>query len=148
MDDFSRLVCLVGWILRMMEKNKRENNIFVYLVREKNGKENWGPKVFSPDPPNCNLLNLKSKWSGKKNPTWRYQIALCNKHSLSLCPKKIFQTLSSHLSYFVCVCVCTFHPFFLSYVVFFFQSFFFFSFFFFFGCTFHPFFLSNVVFFF
>ena len=105
MDDFSRLVCLVGWILRMMEKNKRENNIFVYLVREKNGKENWGPKVFSPDPPNCNLLNLKSKWSGKKNPTWRYQITLCNKRSLSLCPKKIFQTLSSHLSYFFCVCV-------------------------------------------
>ena len=68
MDDFSRLVCLVGWILRTMEKNKRENNILMYLVREKNGKENWGPKVFSPDSPNCYLPNLKSKWRGKKIP--------------------------------------------------------------------------------
>ena len=33
----------------------------MYLVREKNGKENWGQKVFSPDPPNCNLPNLKGK---------------------------------------------------------------------------------------
>ena len=58
---------LVGWILRMMEKNKRENNILVYLVRENNEKKNWGPRVFSPDSSNCNLPNLKSKCREKKS---------------------------------------------------------------------------------
>ena len=126
MDDFSRLVCLVGWILRMMEKNKRENNIFVYLVREKNGKENWGPKVFSPDSPNCYLPNLKSKWRGKKIPLGDTKLPCAtNVHS------HFVQKKFSRLFLLTCpiffVCVCTFHPFFLSYVVFFFFSILFFS---------------------
>ena len=107
----------------MMEKNKRENNILVYLVREKNGKENWGPKVFFPDPPNCNLPNLKSKWSGKKNPTWRYQIPCAtNVHSHFV--QKIFSRLFLLTCPILCVCV-HFSPIFPFICCFFFQSFFF-----------------------
>ena len=106
-----------------MEKNKRENNILVYLVREKNGKENWGPKVFFPDPPNCNLPNLKSKWSGKKNPTWRYQIPCAtNVHSHFV--QKIFSRLFLLTCPILCVCV-HFSPIFPFICCFFFQSFFF-----------------------
>ena len=45
----------------------RKNCNLVCLIREENGKENWwGPGVFSPGPPNCNLPNLGRKQKRKK----------------------------------------------------------------------------------
>ena len=74
----------------------------VYLIREKNGKENWGPKVFSPDSPNCYLPNLKSKWRGKKIPLGDTKLPCAtNVHSYFVqFFFFFFQTLSSQLSYF------------------------------------------------
>ena len=103
----------------------------MYLIREKNGKENWGPKVFSPDSPNCYLPNLKSKWRGKKIPLGDTKLPCAtNVHSHFVQFFFFFSRL------FILNCPIFFVPFFS------------FLFFFFFWCTFHPFFLSYVVFFF